>query len=222
MYLSRKLITAVVAVIAIAAASTAFAAIPDAGGLIHSCFKKSAPNQGTLRLIDTAKSEACGNNETSLNWNQQGPQGPQGLKGDTGPQGQQGAQGPAGPATLPTAYITRVGNTALPNSDVQLTIASLNLPAGNYLVSVTAAVDKTVGASRLEAECSLWKSNVKLNTTLVLDDDGDALEASLAMSEAVGSGAGLYVYLACDTATDGEYIQNVRMTATQVQSVVTQ
>jgi hypothetical protein len=32
-------------------------AIPDAGGVIHGCYKKTSPNQGTLRVIDTEKAQ---------------------------------------------------------------------------------------------------------------------------------------------------------------------
>lgn len=72
-------------------------AIPDSGGVIHSCYKT---NNGQLRVIDTEQGDTCRPSETALNFNQtglQGPQGPQGPKGDTGPQGPKGDAGPAGP-----------------------------------------------------------------------------------------------------------------------------
>ena len=82
--------------------AVAFASIPDANGVIHTCYGKSG---GTLRVID-ATNTSCGGNETSLNFNQQGPAGaqgpagpagPQGAKGDTGATGANGAAGPVGP-----------------------------------------------------------------------------------------------------------------------------
>src|SRR5256885_3149779 len=137
MFRSKKIAVLIAgAVAALALGSFAFAAIPDAGGVIHGCYKKIAPSQGTLRVIDSGKSDVCNNNEASLNWNQQGPQGLQGLQGaqgpegDTGPQGAQGVQGlkgdagpqgpkgdtgPAGPSSLPYAYVKRVGSTDIPN-----------------------------------------------------------------------------------------------------------
>ncbi len=66
----------------------AYASIPDAGGVVHGCYKKSG---GSLRVIDDTTA-TCDNNETPIQWSQSGPQGPQ------GPQGSQGPQGPAGPA----------------------------------------------------------------------------------------------------------------------------
>jgi Collagen triple helix repeat (20 copies) len=66
----------------------AFAAIPDASGVINGCF---VSGQGQLRVIDKDKGETCKSNETAISWNQKGP------KGDTGPQGATGVQGATGP-----------------------------------------------------------------------------------------------------------------------------
>jgi hypothetical protein len=89
----------------------ALAAIPDATGVIHACYKSG----GDIRVIN-APSESCKVIETALAWNQQGPQGPQGVqgpqgetgpagpqgpKGETGPQGPEGIQGPQGPTGPP-------------------------------------------------------------------------------------------------------------------------
>ena len=71
----------------------AYAAIPDASGVIHGCY---SAGQGQLRVIDTENGEECRNNETALSWNQQGPKGDQGDKGDKGDQGETGPQGPQG------------------------------------------------------------------------------------------------------------------------------
>jgi len=76
-------------------AGIAYATIPS-GNVISGCYAKSG---GTLRVIDGGVTN-CKSNETSLNWNVQGPQGVQGAQGATGAQGAAGAtgaQGPAGP-----------------------------------------------------------------------------------------------------------------------------
>ena len=62
----------------------AYAAIPDASGVINGCY---VSGQGQLRVIDKDKGETCKNNETAISWNQKGPKGDKGDKGDTGPQG---------------------------------------------------------------------------------------------------------------------------------------
>ena len=81
------------ALAALALASLGWAAIPNAGGVIHGCYDK---NSGQLRVTDTDTSspKACTAKEAALTWSQQGPQGLQ------GPQGSQGTPGPAGPAGL--------------------------------------------------------------------------------------------------------------------------
>jgi hypothetical protein len=86
------------AVLAVAAASTAFATIPSADGVIHGCFKQFA---GTLRLVQAG--EACAAKERPIAWNAQGP------KGDTGPAGPAGPQGPAGPTGPAADFGTGAG-----------------------------------------------------------------------------------------------------------------
>ncbi len=89
----RDLITAAAGALAatVLAGGVAWAAIPDAGGVIHGCHKK---NNGQLRLADTAAD--CNASELAVQWSQTGPQGPPGLKGDQGDQGIQGIPGDKG------------------------------------------------------------------------------------------------------------------------------
>jgi hypothetical protein len=72
----------------VAGGSLAYAAIPDAQGVIHGCRDTST---GDLRVIDTQTrlgvTSRCSVSESPLNWNQTGPQG------DTGPAGQPGISG---------------------------------------------------------------------------------------------------------------------------------
>jgi hypothetical protein len=63
-------------------AGTAYATIPDAGGVIHGC----ADRDGALRVIDPSAGGACARKDTVVDWNQRG------VKGDPGP------PGPPGPA----------------------------------------------------------------------------------------------------------------------------
>ena len=55
----------------------AYAAIPDASGVIHGCYKNQ---NGQLRVIDPAASH-CRHSETAISWNQTGPPGPPGISG---------------------------------------------------------------------------------------------------------------------------------------------
>jgi hypothetical protein len=54
----------------VALGGVAYATIPDSGGVIHGCFANS---NGNLRVVETP--DDCRNNETALDWNQQGPPG---------------------------------------------------------------------------------------------------------------------------------------------------
>jgi hypothetical protein len=219
--MSKPKLTALVAgvVAAVAAGSAAFAAIPDGNGVIHGCYLKSG---GTLRVVDSTTG-SCSSKETSLNWNQQGlpgPKGDTGDKGDKGDKGDPGDPGAPGPATLPTVYITRVGNAQVPKGGSPVQLASLTLPAGTYLVSVNAHAGDGVSGS-IDADCSLWKVGTgKLAETLV---DGDGLSGTVAMTEVVGAATTFGVQFACESPTeDHQYVADVIMTASEIQSVVTQ
>ncbi len=51
------------------------AAIPDAGGQIHGCYRNNAnftEPKGSMRVINSETSENCTAQETSLNWDQSG------------------------------------------------------------------------------------------------------------------------------------------------------
>ena len=56
------------------AAGTAWASIPDSGGVIHACYKT---DNGKLRVVDSS-SAGCGADDSSLSRNQTGEPGPPG------------------------------------------------------------------------------------------------------------------------------------------------
>jgi len=64
----------------------AYASIPDAGGVIHGCYKTS---DGKLRVVESI----CASGETALDWNQTGLQGAQGIQGPAGTNGSNGVSG---------------------------------------------------------------------------------------------------------------------------------
>jgi hypothetical protein len=59
------------ALVMAALGSIAWAAIPDAGGMIHACYKQS---NGALRVIDSP-AESCDATESPLSWSQSGLSG---------------------------------------------------------------------------------------------------------------------------------------------------
>ena len=102
---------------------------------LHACYN----NSGHLVIIDDPAN--CGNSETAISWNQEGPQGPQGPQGNsgpagsTGPQGNQGSvglAGPQGPSGL--SDIEMVHSTSPLASDAFVAIL-LPCPAGKQVIS---------------------------------------------------------------------------------------
>ena len=81
-------------------ASAVQASIPDASGVIHGCYHRTANGAvrpGALRVIDTSLGQSCYGDENPLNWNANGTTGPTGPTGVTGPTGPTGPAGPTGP-----------------------------------------------------------------------------------------------------------------------------
>jgi hypothetical protein len=125
----------------------AFASIPDASGVIHTCYNKNG--NATLRVIDNSI-EQCKSNETALNFNQTGPQGPQGPQGPVGPAGPQGPQGlqglqgatgatgatgPAGASGTSTAYVARQTGSYRTVTTAGTLLLSKTVPAGSYVIN---------------------------------------------------------------------------------------
>jgi hypothetical protein len=108
----RGSIPALALVGVVAVAGVAYAAIPSADGVIHSCYNASSNPSGQLRVIDTEAGGKCAKNEKALDFNQKGPKGDKGDKGDpclpsnpacVGPQGIPGADGADGNDGAPGA-----------------------------------------------------------------------------------------------------------------------
>jgi hypothetical protein len=78
---------------ALLAGTVAYATIPESNGVIHGCYLNNAgglppiigASQGTLRVVDPSKGQACDSGETALSWNQVGQRGPAGPQGPAGP-----------------------------------------------------------------------------------------------------------------------------------------
>jgi hypothetical protein len=125
---NRRVLLAGFAVLVLATAGgIAYAAIPDASGVIHGCYKKSSPNQGTLRVIDTERGQTCSSSENALSWNQTGPKGATGPTGPTGPSDGYSAS---------NDYM-RVGGD-------DTTLVSVDVPAGSYTVAAKTHVYNAV------------------------------------------------------------------------------
>jgi hypothetical protein len=108
-----------------------------------------------------------------------GLRGLQGLKGDTGAAGAPGAPGAPGPSA---AYSTSAaGNTQVgASSAAPVTILSLSLPAGKYVVTATTGLTNISGATR-SAWCTLQNGTTQLGMTRGFDV-ADATQRSTAVT----------------------------------------
>ena len=148
MYFSKKIIALGVAILAVAAGSAAFAAIPDGNGVIHACYDNQS---GQVRIYDSQTNlpKSCGSKETAITWNKQGPQGvpglpgPKGDKGDPGDPGPKGDPGPQGDRGPSDAYKHRSLTPVTLTGNAATDVASLDLPAGSYVVSSQQTVGST-------------------------------------------------------------------------------
>jgi hypothetical protein len=146
---ARRLSTTTVAVaggaiLAAAGIGTfAYAAIPDANGVIHGCYARhdslisGLPTyKGELRVVDDGV--ACKASELALDWNAQGVAGP------AGPQGPQGLPGQAGPPGLTSTYIVKKDVTLPPNIAVGSRIdCGSDLATGGGFSGAGSGVDVT-------------------------------------------------------------------------------
>jgi hypothetical protein len=100
--MKKTIATAAIAA-SLAAGGIAGAAIPDATGTVHACYRTTGgllTDRGATRIVEEA--DDCRSYERSLSWGQQGPQG---EVGPPGAAGAAGAAGPQGPAGLVRTYI---------------------------------------------------------------------------------------------------------------------
>jgi hypothetical protein len=110
----------VLAIFAVAG-GVAYASIPDASGVIHGCYRTSTDDQkGQLRVVEDPGN--CRNNETAIQWNEQGDQGPQGLPGPPGQDGDPFSGTFTSPNGLFTLSVTNAGiELSGPSSRIRLT-----------------------------------------------------------------------------------------------------
>ena len=150
----RVTITAAVALVALAA-SSAFATIPSASGVIDACYK---PFSGALRLIDAEAGAKCFDKEKPLRWSVQGPKGekgdpgPQGVPGPAGPTGSVGPAGPPGPAGV--SAVTFAKHAMEVPGDVETRIVAKDVPAGDWAV-VASVTGGTFGFADRARDVSL-------------------------------------------------------------------
>jgi hypothetical protein len=201
-------------VAALTLGSIAWAAIPNASGVISGCYNKTS---GALRVTDPqAKSPAaCSAKETSLEWNEQG------LKGDQGEPGPSHAWAgtPAGDAefiTSPANYGTQVGHLNIAGC------AGCPKHAYLFLAKLTATPEfDDLNVAPTPVHCRLQVQDGTGNSYdyafgSVSSAGGKFFTTTLAMQDAwFLPGSGGSVVVGCD-ATHELQVINFKLTAVQV------
>ena len=133
----------------------AWAAIPGSNGTISGCYDRN----GALRVIDAEAGAACERRETALAWNQAGP------------------PGPPGPSD---AYVTTVSPQSPLLDGVVNTVASMNVPAGLYVIDAQVRVRSQVIYDGGSLSCDLYAGGQQLDIFLVSYEANESFEERVA------------------------------------------
>jgi hypothetical protein len=200
--LSPALVVGITA-LAVALGGVAYATIPDSGGVIHGCYLRKV---GTLRVIDPSAGQRCSAWEAPIQWNQTGPHGLPGAPGTNGATGPAGPAGPAGaqgaPGTADAVY-NGVGNQFLPFPAARVSVASVTVPRGKYLVTGEAIVDNDQHDQT--AVCQLFSTNTgagfgqeTLATITSVDPDTNTGTATLVANGLIDTPIAASLQLHCE------------------------
>lgn len=196
----------------------------SSGGTLRACVNE----EGGLKLLKAGGH--CGRGRKAVSWNSAGRAGATGAKGATGATGtagalgKEGAQGKEGPRGPSAAFNTNSGEEFLefpttPNEN--LTVATLNLPAGKYAVVAKVLINNNANTvSGAECELILGAAAIDQGVALIRMEKEGAADRQFAVYSGAGSldVAGT-ARLVCKVSTkEGNYQDRV-ITATQVASV---
>jgi hypothetical protein len=170
----------------------AHASIPAPDGTYYGCYLKGL---GSLRVIDNSTQHCLAGFETPVTWTKNGtgapgPQGPIGPIGPVGPMGpggppglagSQGAAGPQGPAGLPGAegpqgpagppagppvvYMNRASRFTALTPFPGVTVATLTLPVGQYILWSKFRYQAATGATNGAGACVFQSPNGTIGGT---------------------------------------------------------
>ena len=167
-----------------------------------------------------------------------GDTGTQGAKGDTGTQGSQGSTGPQGPkgdAGVAEVYrsVAAQGAAVIPNTGSSVTLTTVNLSAGTYLINAKMWLSNTQTSKTHYVKCSLV---VQDTSAAVVDSDSTTVTVVSAVSASIPGATALpfviansfptaiTVTLNCqrlDSNTGSTTAFDIKLTAAQVQTIVT-
>jgi hypothetical protein len=150
----------------------------------------------------------------------QGPTGPQGSKGDKGDRGERGDQGARGPSNA----ITKANPGFVPWSTTYVTIESMSLDAGSWVVTATGLANNTEPTAQA-AECRLLVGGTVVAATgeiflALFHQPGAHVPFSLTGGSTVTPGA--KAELQCQASSAGGNVVGPGITAIQVGELKTE
>jgi hypothetical protein len=168
-------------------AGSSDAAIPGPGGVISACLD----SKGAMRIIDAQAGAQCTNRERSLTFNA------------AGQAGAPGATGPAGPTGPSDAYVAPFGGFS-PFPVGEQTLASLDLPAGDYVIDALLRLRGSVVTEdpasffcQLVAQGSVGAQLDVVDVTFFASESGTAVKVSPLRGWISAPGA-ITVHLDCE------------------------
>lgn len=147
-----------------------------------------------------------------------GPTGPAGATGPTGPAGATGSTGPRGPSEV--LSVRRSNGGAVQPADSTITIKSLSLPAGSYLVTARLGVDDLSGSRRVP-ECRLVVGSVQDSELVVLNGTiNDSKSCHLSLPVTIAAATPAVLQLVTPASSQTRFSESY-ITALKVESVTT-
>lgn len=132
-------------------------------------------------------------------------------------QGPPGATGPRGPSK---AYSTSPSGQTVPASTT--TVASLNLPAGRYVLLATAALFNG-GATDETAYCNIYNGQgAEVAAGVVSVNDTDATNDTVALSTAATNSGGPATFTCQSSQGENIQVSQIKFQAIQVETLTTQ
>lgn len=177
---------------------------------------KNNNKAGAMFIRDT-----CKKNQSQVNLSDFGAVGPQGPMGPAGPIGAQGPVGPRGPSD---GYAFSSGSNILSFvTNTEQNVATLNLPAGNWLITAKLVVNNNQSASR-QYSCRLLLGGNEIDNLhdQLQYDIGPNTDTDRAIVTLTGGGTlpapGTADVICTTNSTSGNWLAR-SITATQVENL---
>jgi hypothetical protein len=179
----------------------------DSSGVIHGCYTSTATN-GSHKIVLQDVGTSCPSGTTAIKWNQKGPAGPQGI------------QGP--PGTVAGYFDTPNSITEIALNTNWATVATMNLPAGRFLVTAKEVIVGQALTTNDPVACLLrdGAGNLIDSSSTELDyvnNDAFNLE-TVVMTGATTIGGSMQIQ--CVDGADEAFAKTPSMTAVPVTSVI--